>query len=176
MTVTGYFTVIVKTEAHDWSLEELSAEVQRRLAARGLLGAQPDPRVSAAPDARTVRYYTTLGLLDRPVIVGRQARYSPRHALQLLAIKALQAQGQALAAIQERLFGRSESELHHLVDSLAAHAAQRPQIARPLPALKLRELAIEPGVRLVIEEGFRSADLEATLQRIRAALETFSPD
>ena len=57
------------------SLEALSSEVAVQLAELGLLGAAPDARVSAAPDARTVRYYTTLGLLDRPKIENRQARY-----------------------------------------------------------------------------------------------------
>ena len=49
-------------------LDELSDRVARELGVRGLLGAAADGRVSAAPDARTVRYYTTLGLLDRPRI------------------------------------------------------------------------------------------------------------
>src|SRR5438445_8145701 len=105
----------MKPEAAAYSLEELSTEVERLLAQRGLLSAQADPRVSAAPDARTVRYYTTLGLLDRPTIVGRQARYSARHLHQLLAIKALQAAGLPLSQVQERLFGRSEAELQRLV-------------------------------------------------------------
>src|SRR5215470_5008174 len=137
------------TAAHTFSLEELSAEVARQLAARGLLGAAPDPRVSAAPDARTVRYYTTLGLLDRPTIVSRQARYSQRHLVQLLAIKALQAATLPLADIQERLFGRSDAELQALVGSLASAATQRAQIRRGPAALRLRELALAPGLRLV---------------------------
>ena len=68
-------------------LDELSNRVAGELAERGLLGAATDARVSAAPDARTVRYYATLGLLDRPRIEGRQARYGERHLLQLLAIR-----------------------------------------------------------------------------------------
>jgi DNA-binding transcriptional MerR regulator len=161
----------MKAEAASYSLDELSAEVARLLAARGLLGAQPDPRVSAAPDARTLRYYTTLGLLDRPAIVGRQARYSPRHLSQVLAIKALQAEGLPLANIQDRLFARSEGELHALLEALSARAAQRPQIARAPAALVLRELVLEPGLRLQIQDGYRPADLDGVLARIRAALE-----
>src|SRR5260221_5766148 len=114
----------MKPEAAAYSLEELSTEVERLLALRGLLSAQGDPRVSAVPEARTVRYYTTLGLLDRPAIVGRQARYSDRHVAQLMAIKALQAVELPLAAIQQRLYGRSDAELLALVGSLAAEAAR----------------------------------------------------
>src|SRR5437867_10515760 len=103
--------MMAQAASDPFTLEELSAEVERELGERGLLGAAPDPRVSAAPDARTVRYYTTLGLIDRPTIVGRQARYGRRHLRQLVAIKALQAGALPLAEIQQRLYGRTEAEL-----------------------------------------------------------------
>src|SRR3954468_23202684 len=106
------------TAEPSYSLDELSAEVERLLRFHGLIGAAyPDARVSAAPDARTVRYYTTLGLLDRPSIVGRQARYGQRHLLQLLAIKGFQVRGLPLAEIQERLYGRSDAELQGLIEA-----------------------------------------------------------
>src|SRR5438128_5529797 len=152
-------------------LDELSDRVARELGERGLLGAAADGRVSAAPDARTVRYYTTLGLLDRPAIVGRQARYARRHLVQLLAIKALQAAALPLAGIQRRLYGRSEAELTALVSSLATQAAERSQIRRAPAALQLREFALAPGLRLVVEEGFRGADEEEVLARARSALQ-----
>src|SRR5438477_12890678 len=91
------------------SLPELSTEVAAALSRLGLLGAAPDARVSPAPDARTVRYYTTLGLLDRPDIVGRQARYGQRHLLQLLAIKGLQKRALPLAELHDPLYGRCEA-------------------------------------------------------------------
>src|SRR5437016_14312387 len=120
-------------------LDELSDRVAHELGERGLLGAAADGRVSAAPDARTVRYYTTLGLLDRPRIEGRQARYGERHVLQLLAIKALQTFDLPLAEIQQRLYGRSDAELKALVDSLAAEARAKPAPTPPSPALRPRE-------------------------------------
>ncbi|HZR10471.1 MAG TPA: MerR family transcriptional regulator [Myxococcales bacterium] len=152
-------------------LEELSGRVAEELGGRGLLGAAPDARVSAAPDARTVRYYTTLGLIDRPRIEGRQAQYGDRHLLQLLAIKALQALELPLAQIQQRLYGRSDAELKALVESVAAQAKEAVQLpANPLPAMRLREVAIEPGVRLMVEEGWQLRDPAALEGRIRAAL------
>jgi DNA-binding transcriptional MerR regulator len=150
-------------------LEELSGRVAEELGGRGLLGAAPDARVSAAPDARTVRYYTTLGLIDRPRIEGRQAQYGDRHLLQLLAIKALQALELPLAQIQQRLYGRSDAELKALVESVAAQAKQAVQ-PNPLPAMRLREVAIEPGVRLMVEEGWQLRDRAGLEGRIRAAL------
>jgi DNA-binding transcriptional MerR regulator len=140
------------------------------LGSRGLLGAAPDGRVSAAPDARTVRYYTTLGLLDRPRIEGRQARYGERHLLQLLAIKALQAFDLPLAEIQQRLYGRGDAELKALVESLSAQARAKPSAAAAPPALRLREVAVEPGLRLIVEEAWRPRDPAALEAKIRAAL------
>ena len=154
-----------------FSLEELASEVAAQLSARGLLGAATDSRVSAAPDARTVRYYTTLGLLDRPAIVARQARYGQRHLWQLLAVKALQAASLPLAEIQQRLFGRSDAELQALIATLAEQAAGRAQIRTAPAALNLREFAIAPGLRLTVEDGFRGGDVEDLLARLRAALE-----
>ena len=154
-------------------LEELSDRVADELVVRGLFGAASDARVSAVPDARTVRYYTTLGLLDRPRIEMRQARYGDRHLLQLLAIKALQALDLPLAEIQQRLYARSDAELKALVDALVAQAREHSAAKRlqaPVPALRLREIAVEPGIRLIVEEGWRPSDLAALEVKIRAAL------
>jgi len=148
------------------SLADLSAEVALALSRLGLLGAAPDARVSPAPDARTVRYYTTLGLLDRPVIVGRQARYGQRHLLQLLAIKALQVRALPLSEIQERLYGRSDAELEALIEALGREAAEAP--APEVAATSVREVIIEPGLRLLVEEGYRPGSAVET--KIRAAL------
>jgi len=148
------------------SLEALSSEVAVQLAELGLLGAAPDARVSAAPDARTVRYYTTLGLLDRPKIENRQARYGQRHVLQLLAIKALQSRDLPLAEIQQTLYGRSDAELQQLIDSLP-----RPQTIHDVPALVWREVIVEPGLKLMVEEGWvpRTEGIQLE-QRIQAAI------
>src|SRR4051794_17415367 len=130
----------------EMSLEQLSAEVAERLARHRLLETQPDGRVSAAPDARTIRYYSTLGLLDRPKLEGRQARYGHRHLLQLLAIKALQGAALPLSEIQSRLYGRSDEELTALWQSVIAVRPARK--AAPKPIL-WRELMNEPGLKLL---------------------------
>jgi len=39
-----------------------------------------------------------------------------------------------------------------------------------VPSLRLREVAVEPGVRLVVEESWRPRDPAALEARIRAAL------
>jgi DNA-binding transcriptional MerR regulator len=148
------------------TLGELAGEVQVLLGAKGLLEAQADGRISPAPDPRTVRYYTTLGLMDRPQIVSREARYGRRHVLQLCAIKALQAAGLGLAEVQARLYGRSDSELEALISGAGE---SRPR--REVHALSLRELTIEPGLRIVVEQGWKPRTAPEVLEeRIRAAL------
>jgi DNA-binding transcriptional MerR regulator len=97
-------------QAQRYTLAELSAEIGRRLADSGV--SPVSGRVSALPDGRTLRYYTTIGLLDRPLEVrDRQARYGERHVQQALAIKSLQSEGLSLAAIQVALAGLDDREL-----------------------------------------------------------------
>ncbi len=88
----------------------------RSLAARALASGDYTPaesaRVRAVPDTRTIRYYTTLGLLKPPAEMrGRTALYSETHVLQIVAIKRLQAQDLTLSDIQRRLIGLTNSRL-----------------------------------------------------------------
>lgn len=164
ITVIVYITVMVMNE--EWTLEQFSEGVAEELRTRNLLGASHDGRVSAAPDARTIRYYTTLGLLDRPKIAGRDARYNRRHLLQIVAIKALQALGLPLSEIQARLYGRSNEELEALLE---AASGQVP--ATEYHPLVWRELAIEPGLKILAEEGWAPhIDSETLIERMREAL------
>src|SRR5262245_18184089 len=95
---------------YPWTLNELTAHVALALA-EDYDGA-PNGRVRDVPDPRTIRYYTTLGLLDRPgELRGRTALYGRRHLLQLVAIKRLQAQGLTLQQVQERLLGLTDGDL-----------------------------------------------------------------
>src|SRR5436309_1454604 len=93
-----------------WDLEELCAQVALALATD--YPGQASGRVRDVPDGRTIRYYTTLGLVDRPVTTrGRTALYGRRHLLQLVAIKRLQATGLSLAEVQQRLVGLTGAAL-----------------------------------------------------------------
>lgn len=92
------------------TLRELVAEAAAALSDAAL--EQPSGRVSEVPTARTVRYYATHGLLDRPARYdGRTALYTRRHLLQLVAIKRMQARGLALDEVQARLLGCSDAAL-----------------------------------------------------------------
>jgi DNA-binding transcriptional MerR regulator len=160
--------VMIAGEKTSFTLEALSAEAARVLSGRIVLGEPPDGRVSAAPDARTIRYYATLGLVDRPSFEGRQARYGRRHLLQLLAIKALQSASLPLAEIQARLYGRSDRELEAIVE---AATRERREASPPVRAVRWREVTIEPGLKLMAEDGWSpGADPAALLEKIRAAI------
>lgn len=148
-----------------YDLEALSAAVERELARLGV--AQADGRVAAAPDARAVRFYQGLGLVDRPAIHDRRAVYGERQLRQLVAIKLLQSRGLALAEIQRRLYGLSPAELEQLIAAAATPAPAVP----PLKAVSWREVLLAPGVRLAIEAGAGPGlDPEELAERARAAL------
>ena len=60
---------------------------------------QNDARTASAPDARTIRYYQSLGLLSPPTRHGHAAQYSPQHVAEVVAIKRAQAAGNKLAVL-----------------------------------------------------------------------------
>jgi DNA-binding transcriptional MerR regulator len=106
-----------------WTLDELTAQVALALAVD--YAGPVNGRVREVPDVRTVRFYTTLGLLDRPAAMrGRTALYGPRHLWQLVAIKRLQAKGLSLAEVQARLVGLTDGALRKLAQVPAEGNAQ----------------------------------------------------
>ena len=93
-----------------WTMEQLVERVGEALAAE--YPGAPNGRVREVPDRRSIRWYTTIGLVDRPLGTrGRTVLYGPRHLLQLVAIKRRQAAGRTLAEIQAELAGASEETL-----------------------------------------------------------------
>lgn len=99
-----------------WTLEELVQRAAAALAGPAYPGA-PNGRIRDVPDRRTVRWYTTIGLVDRPSAMrGRTALYGQRHLLQIVAIKRLQAQGLSIAEIQAELVGATNARLRRVAD------------------------------------------------------------
>src|SRR6478672_5570084 len=98
-----------------WTIDELGERVSAALAV-GYEGV-PSGRVRDVPDLRTIRYYTTLGILDRPAEMrGRTALYGRRHLLQLVAIKRLQARGLTLAEVQRQVVGQTDTALARIAE------------------------------------------------------------
>lgn len=164
-----------------WTLSELVEEVATRIAR---LPAPKNGQVRAVPDERTVRYYQTIGLLDRPVATrGRTSLFGKRHLAQVVAIKRLQTMGRSLAEIQALWPTLDDDTLTRMsgvaLDTRSRTArkdfwrrepieipAPAPPVVRPAP-IELR-IELAPDVTLTVslpDTGFDSADLGA----IRAA-------
>ncbi len=138
-------------------------------------------RVTPVPDRRMLRYYTTLGLLDRPAEVqGRVAYYGRRHLLQVVAVKRLQAEGLALAEVQQRLAGATTPELERIARVPEARAAFWKTVPVPAPAsapaydhpadeptVVVGAVRLGPGVTLVVDAARPLTDEDA--RRLQAA-------
>ena len=78
---------------------------------------------------RNVRYYQTLGLVDRPVSAGGKG-FTEKHRLQLIAIRLFQAKGLPLGKIKRLLYRRNEEELR----DIERHGVDEAKLSRdPLP-------------------------------------------
>jgi len=149
-----------------------------------------DDRVSSRPDARTLRYYQSLGILDRPLRHdGREAVYGYRHLLQAVATKLLQSEGLSLGQIQRALAGRTTDVLEAaVVEALAGASVVTARMssswggggsppatpppsppvdsgAAPARALVTREVA--PGVLVTVDPRL-VPDPESTFSKITA--------
>jgi len=114
----------------EWTLDQLAERVGAALSVD--YDGQASGRVREVPDQRAIRYYTTIGLVDRPAAMrGRTALYVRRHLLQLVAIKRLQAGGLTLARIQRELAGATDAQLERVarVPPLEEPAGTAPEAA-----------------------------------------------
>lgn len=154
----------------------------------------PDPangQVRALPDQRTLRWYGTIGLLDKPLSWrGRTALYGRRHRLQVLAVKRLQSAGWPVARIQERLLGADDEALAAVADEAATPPVQT-EAAAPAPRARTAFWAAPPaatsgsarlhiglgdGTELVLPtEAAGRPGLEAALAPLRAWLAHHQP-
>ena len=124
-----------------WTIDQLAERVADALAA-GYEG-QASGRVREVPNIRTIRWYTTIGLLDRPAAMqGRTALYSRRHLAQIVAIKRLQAEGRPLAEVQERLIGADDATLL----AIARLGDTQPPVPAP-SASPATNHTVQPAVR-----------------------------
>ena len=120
-----------------WTIEQLAPLVEMALDLSGYNG-QHSGRIRSLPDLRTIRYYTTLGLLDPPAEMrGRKAFYGRRHLVQLVAIKRLQSRGLSLAEVQQALAGLDDRALAELA-ALPADFWQRATARRETSADSVR--------------------------------------
>jgi hypothetical protein len=150
-----------------WTLEQLSERVADALAVD--YDGQPSGRVREVPTGRTIRWYTTIGLVDRPAeLRGRTAFYTRRHLLQLVAVKRLQAVGASLATVQEQLVGATDATLAELARVAPDGSSPAPVIrpgrfwaAAPAAAADVDSVSEpDPVRRPVSVDGIRLTDSE----------------
>ncbi|HEY9879743.1 MAG TPA: MerR family transcriptional regulator [Leptolyngbyaceae cyanobacterium] len=140
-----------------WSLEEF-VEVANELLPQFLPPEELDSRVQDTINPRLVRYYTTQGLLDKPLKLGREARYVYRHLLQLLVLRRLLAKGYNAGSLGNVMVNKPERELEALLlgeAQLTVEAARPDEAANPalafLSRVRQRSLSqppIPPSPRL----------------------------
>jgi DNA-binding transcriptional MerR regulator len=105
---------------------------------------------------RTIRYYRTLGLLDKPV--GSYTKtFSDKHRLQLIAVRVYQAQGIPLRRIRDELYGKSEEDLMEFEKLAAKQGKAAAQYAGPFePPAAGESWAVAPlndGFMLLSRDG-----------------------
>lgn len=165
-----------------WTIHELGERVEAALSTD--YEGPASGRIRAVPDSRTIRYYTTLGLIDRPAAMrGRTALYGPRHLQQIVAIKRLQAEGLTLQQVQQRLAGVAETDLADIarVEEIVEAegppppaapararafwkqaAAEADESEQELPSAALRQaLDLAPGVTVVFGGDRTPSDRDA---------------
>src|SRR5262245_12498043 len=127
--------------------------------------APADRRVARFPDERTIRYYQSLGLIERPLRYdGKEAIYGYPHLLRVVAVKLLQHQGLSLAQVQSALAGVSVRKLETAVaESLGGNqvrAAKRSALPlapaaaapeAPPPSRSVVQSDLAPGIRVTID-------------------------
>ncbi len=107
-------SLIQVLEREDLTLDELTQFAEVFLTT--VAPRQTRYKVTERPDARTVRYYVSQGLLPRAI--GRQggrARYAGTHLLRLLFIKRQQTRHHSLRRIGEALKGVSDAQILKLL-------------------------------------------------------------
>jgi len=160
-----------KEYKNDLTIEALSQEVENLLKQHGLLNSQNDRRINTVPDPRTIRYYTTLGLLESPETVNRQARYSQRHVIQLAAIKALQGESLTLAEIQARLYAKRIEELETIIVATAG----KNKVSQEFVPVCWNEITIEPGLKIMADTLWKPGQtIEDLMEKIKLALTTLT--
>ena len=147
--------------------------------------AQPDGRVRSTLDARTVRYYQTLGIVPPPRRAGgRRAVYRSTHLVRAVMTKLLQSGGTRLGDIATRLGQRSDQDLWQQVGDLLQSGSASATVrtlespAAPEPAMSPEStkgpgdphaVTIMPGVHLLIE-ATASHDPDELIDAVRAYL------
>ena len=157
-----------------WNARGLAAHVTALVDSAGLRPTNASAR--AAPSARSVRFYVSHGLLDRPEGAGTAATYGYRHFLQLLAIKIRQREGQTLETIKREMQDVTGDALERrIAQSLAPALVANPVSPRSEDdtPVSWRRMSVAEGVEIHVRGDSPSSNQEALVamrEAVRAAL------
>lgn len=157
-----------------WNARGLAAHVTALVDSAGLRPTNASAR--AAPSARSVRFYVSHGLLDRPEGAGTAATYGYRHFLQLLAIKIRQREGQTLETIKREMKDVTGDALERrIAQSLAPALVANPVSPRTEDEAPVswRRMPVAEGVEIHVRGDSPSSNEEALVamrEAVRAAL------
>src|SRR5215210_6154766 len=158
-----------------WNARGLAAHVTALVDAAGMRPTNASAR--AAPSARSVRFYVSNGLLDRPEGKGTAATYNYRHLLQLLAIKIRQREGQTLEVIKGEMTTMTGDALERRVATLLASALDAGGVEAVAHdddrQWSWRRISVLDGVELHIRDDSVAARQDAIIamrEAVRAAL------
>jgi len=157
-----------------WNARGLAAHVTALVDSAGLRPTNASAR--AAPSARSVRFYVSHGLLDRPEGAGTAATYGYRHFLQLLGIKIRQREGQTLETIKREMKDMTGDALERrIAQSLAPALVANPVSPRTEDETPVswRRMSVAEGVEIHVRGDSPSSNQEALVamrEAVRAAL------
>jgi len=118
-------------------------------------------KVTDLPTERTIRYYMSRGLVDRPAgRKGTSALFSYRHLLQVLAVKNLQSQYLPLRRIRSLLRDKTNRELERLLGETGADTSPVKvipettgrRLSPPRGGEGWRRHVLAPGIELHLRE------------------------
>src|SRR3954471_7255806 len=149
-----------------WNARGLAAHVTALVDSAGLRPTNASAR--AAPSARSVRFYVSHGLLDRPEGAGTAATYGYRHFLQLLAIKIRQREGATLDTSNKKMKELTGDALERRVATalgaaLGATAETRRTNADSTGPSAWRRVTVADGVELHVREDSPNAGDDSVL-------------
>ena len=157
-----------------WNARGLAAHAASLVDSAGIRPTNASAR--AAPTARSVRFYVSAGLMDRPDGTGTAATYHYRHLLQLLTVKIRQREGQSLEAIKKEVRTLTGDVLEKRVAGSLEPAlvVRADQVAlRGDEPVTWRRVCVADGIELHVREDSSAAQDDSLMEMreaVRAAL------
>lgn len=138
-------------------LTDLQIQPQKAVSSKDLLTIDELSQVSGLTK-RTVRYYVSSGLVDRPSGETKSARYDAHHLEQIRNIKALQEKGFTLARILEVKKKTREEEIN------------RKEIGEPLTRI---EIPVDRGVSISFQQELCGLSKPQMIEIARSLADSF---